>query len=115
MKITRVYTGEDNRSHFEDIEIPLTIHDQMGSKSEIQATAGVIFRSTDEEYEYDFHNAPCRQYVVNLEGILELEVGSGEKRRLNPGDVLLGEDVTGEGHITRAVVGPGRSLFIPLE
>ena len=67
MKITRVYTGEDNRSHFEEIEIPLTVHDQMGSKSEIQATAGVIFRSTDGDYEYSFHNAPQRQYVVNLE------------------------------------------------
>jgi len=87
----------------------------MGSKSKIQAAAGVIFRTTDGEYEYGFHNAPCRQYVVNLEGSLELEVGSGEKRRLNPGDILLGEDLTGEGHITRAVGGPGRSLFIPLE
>ena len=90
MKITRVYTGEDNRSHFEDIEIPLTIHDKMGSKSEIQATAGVIFRSTDEEYLSDFHNAPCRQSVVNLEGIRELEGGPAEKRRLMPGAVRLG-------------------------
>ncbi len=115
MKITRVYTGEDNRSHFEELDIPLTIQDQMGSKSEIQAGAGVIFRSTDGAYEYGFHNAPHLQYVVNLEGILELEVGSGEKHRLHPGDILLGEDLTGEGHITRAVDGPGRSLFIPLE
>ena len=49
MKITRVYTGEDNRSHFEDIEIPPTIHAQRGSTSEINVTAGDIFPPTAEE------------------------------------------------------------------
>ena len=46
---------------------------------------------------------------------MEVETGDGSKRRLAPGDILLGDDMTGEGHITRAVGGlPGRSLFIPL-
>lgn len=116
MKILRVYTGDDGRSHLEDIDVSLSIQGQFGFMSELHKAQGVIFRRTEGDYEVDFHNAPRRQYVVNLEGTLEIEVGDGSKRRLEPGDVLLGEDTTGQGHITRAVGGkPGRSLFIPLE
>ena len=43
-------------------------------------------------------------------------VGDGTKRVLGPGDVLLAEDTTGRGHISRAVRGEPRTcLFIPLE
>ena len=115
MKILRIFTGDDGRSHFEDSEIPLTVTDIMGSKSELQSGKGVVFRTTPADYAYPMHNAPCRQFVINLEGTLEMETGDGTRRRLGPGEVLLGEDTTGEGHSTRAVDGPGRSLFIPLD
>ncbi len=115
MKILRVFTGEDGKSHFEDIDIPLDEEHEFGSMSALHEARGVIFRKNPANYDLDFHNAPRRQYVVNLQGTLELETGDGSKRRLEPGDILLGEDKTGQGHITRAVDGPGRSLFIPLE
>ena len=51
----------------------------------------------------DFHNAPRRQYVVMMSGQLEIEIGDGTKRVLDPGDVLVAEDLTGKGHITRGV------------
>ena len=115
MKILRVFTGPDGRSHFDEVVVELSLQNAMGNMSELQAVKGVVFRTTPADYEFDFHNAPCRQYVVNLQGTLEMEAGDGTKRRLGPGEILLGEDTTGEGHITRAVDGPGRSLFIPLE
>ncbi len=115
MKIARVFTGDDGRSHPEEIEIALSNEHQFGIMSEMHKAEGVIFRRNEADYEVDFHNAPRRQYVVVLEGTLEIEVGDGTTRRLGPGDILLGEDTTGQGHITRAVGGkPGRSLFIPL-
>lgn len=115
MKVLRVYTGEDGKSHFEDLEIDLPRQGPVGCMSELQAGEGVIFRSSPADYDSGFHNAPRRQYVVILAGEMEVETGDGGKRRLVPGDVLLGDDMTGEGHITRAVGGrPGRSLFIPL-
>ena len=59
---------------------------------------------------------PDRQYVVNLEGEVEIEVGDGTKRILRTGDILLAEDTTGQGHISRAVAGkPRKSLFITLD
>jgi hypothetical protein len=116
MKIVRVYTGADNKSHFEDIEVPLKDGGKAGFLSELIKATGVIFRETGGDYNFDFHNAPRRQYVVNLEGEVEIEVGDGTKRILRTGDVLLAEDTTGQGHISRAVGGkPRKSLFITLD
>jgi hypothetical protein len=58
--------------------------------------------------------APRRQLVVNLYGAVEIETHSGDVRRLGAGDILLADDLTGSGHISRDVAGPRRNLFIPL-
>jgi hypothetical protein len=116
MKVVRVYTGPDNKSHFEDVEVPLKEGGKAGFMSELMKATGVVFRETDGNYNFDFHNAPRRQYVVNLEGEVEIEVGDGSKRLLRSGDILLAEDTTGQGHISRAVNGkPRKSLFITLD
>ena len=78
MKITRIYTGEDNESHFEDVDIPLASGGFAGLISKPVAAKDVIFRETGPDYDLDFHQAPRRQYVVNLTGSVEIEVGSGE-------------------------------------
>lgn len=115
MKVTRLYTGEDEESHFEDTEIQLKDNGDIGSLSEIVPANGVIFRETPGDYDYTWHNAPCKQYVVMLEGKVEIEVGDGTKRLLGDGDILLAEDVTGRGHRSYAVDGrPRKSLFITL-
>jgi hypothetical protein len=116
IKIVRLYTGPDNQSHFEDLEIPLKDAGKTGFLSELVKATGVLFRYTTGDYNYDFHPAPRRQYVVNLEGEVEIEVGDGTRRILRSGDILLAEDTTGQGHISRAVAGkPRKSLFITLE
>ncbi len=115
MKVTRVYTGSDNQSHFEDVEVPLDENGAIGRLSPLIPATGVIFRETAGDYDLDFHNAPRRQYVVMLEGAVEIEIGDGTKRVLGTGEILLAEDTTGQGHISRAVKGqPRKSLFIPL-
>jgi len=117
VKITRIYSGDDGESHFEDIEIPLTDRGgAIGAISKLENATGVLFRKTEGDYDYDFHNAPRRQYVINLDASVEIEVGDGTKRVLGPGDILLAEDTSGRGHISRAVDGkPRRSLFITLD
>ena len=115
MRIVRIYTGTDQRSHFDDVEVDLRDVGLGGRMSSLVPAKGVIFRETGGDYDLDFHNAPRRQYVVNLSGSVEIEVGSGEKRILGPGSILLAEDTTGQGHISRAVDRqPRQSLFIPL-
>ena len=48
-------------------------------------------------------DSPRRQYTITLSGAAEIEVGDGTKQQVGPGDVLLAEDLTGKGHITRVV------------
>jgi hypothetical protein len=116
MRITRLHTGDDGQSHFEDIEIDVCSHGEIGALSACYPATGVIFRETTGDYDYGWHNAPVRQYVVMLEGGVEVEVGDGTRRRFGAGDILLAEDTTGQGHRSRSVDHqPRRSLFITLD
>ena len=88
--MTRIFTGPDDESHFEDVEIPLRDLGAIGSMSELIPATGVVLRETGSEYDLDWHNAPRRQFVVMLSGgQVELEVGDGTKRRLGPGEILV--------------------------
>ncbi|MGD8831821.1 MAG: hypothetical protein PVF57_14560 [Pseudomonadales bacterium] len=116
MKIVRVYTGDDGASHFEDVELTLEDQGGAGRISSLWGGKGVIFREVDGDYALDYHNAPRRQLVVNLTGSVDIEVGDGTVRRLGPGSILLAEDTTGQGHISRSVDGEPRTcLFLPLD
>ncbi len=115
MKITRLYTGPDGESHFEDIDVPLEDDGDIGKVSKQIKATGIIFRETGKDYDYDWHNAPCRQYVIILEGEVEIEIGDGMKRRFGPADILLAEDITGRGHLSRAVNNqPRKAIVVPL-
>ncbi|MFC1899965.1 hypothetical protein ACFLYN_00045 [Chloroflexota bacterium] len=116
MKATRMYTGEDGESHFDDIDISLDDSGEMDRRSELIKATGIIFRETGGEYDLNWHNAERRQFVINLEGSVEIVLGDGSSRILGPGDILLAEDTTGKGHISRAVNNqPRKSLFITLD
>ncbi len=116
MQVVRIFTGDDGESHFEDVQIDLNRTSLAGMMSDPVGARSVIFREVSAGYFIDFHTAPRRQYVVNLTGGVEIETGLGEKRYLGPGEILLAEDTTGRGHISRDVDGqPRQCLFIPLE
>lgn len=116
MRVTRITTETSGDSRFEDIEVSLSDAGEIGRLSEPIAARSVIFRENAPDYDYDWHVAPERQLIVLLDGEIEIEVGSGERRRFSGGDLLLVEDTTGRGHRTRTVDGSRRrSLFIPLD
>lgn len=116
MEITRLYTGSDNESHFEDIEIPLKDGGDIGQLSELVDATGIIFRKTGPKYNYDWHNAPQRQYILMLDGAVDVEIGDGTIRRFQTGDILLVEDTEGRGHKSRAVDNQSRlSVFVTLD
>lgn len=116
MRITRLYTGKDNQSHFDDIDIQLKSRGPLGFFTELTDVKAFFFREVPADYQYNWHNVVCREYVITLEGKAEIEVSSGDKRRFGKGDVLLAEDVSGQGHKTR-VIGKKlwRQAFITLE
>lgn len=106
-KIWRVYSGQDGQSHI--AELPLAMKpftDTEGAHGEtttMQSVAGLAFRVAPAGYVLDWHCAPRRQYSISLSGSAEIEVGDGTVVRVGPGDVVLAEDLTGRGHVTRVV------------
>jgi hypothetical protein len=116
MKVTRIYTGEDGESHFEDTDISLVNSENSDHRSELMKATGIIFRETGCDYDLDFHNAPRRQFVINLEGSVEIILGDGSSRIFGSSEILLAEDTTGRGHISRAVNNqPRKSIFVTLD
>jgi hypothetical protein len=113
--VTRMFTGPDGKTHAEEITVPLG---ELRNASERSATVGVSglqFVRTSPAYDLDWHTAPRRQYVVTVSGESEVIIGDGSHIRLYPGKVMLVEDTTGEGHISKSVGGKDRvSLFLPL-
>ena len=116
MDIVRVFTDDDGRSHFEDVTVALEDHTAWGQISKLWPGRGVQFRTVPPEYFLDFHTAPRRQLVVNLTGSVELETGDGSRRIFGPGAIVLAEDTTGQGHISRSVDNEPRTcLFVHLD
>jgi hypothetical protein len=114
--IVRVFTGPDGQSHFEDVEIDLVDAGGAGRISPRWPGGGVQFREVAGDYLLDYHVAPRRQLVVNLTGSVEIETGTGATRVFGPGSILLAEDTTGQGHISRNVGGEPRTcLFVHLD
>ena len=115
MAFVRVYADTDGRSKFEDLDVPFQPTDPAETGAFSQQVTGVIFRRQPVGLVQDWHTAPRRQYVVTLRGLAEIESGSGEIRHFGPGDVLLADDLTGKGHITRVIGTETRiSISIPI-
>ena len=114
MKITRIFNDENGESHFEDIEIPLVDQGEIGLSEDINVKK-LQFRKVSADYDYDFHHAPQKQYIVLLDGGVEIETSLGEIRQFQTGEILLVEDVSGKGHKTKNLEKKERtSLFIHL-
>ncbi len=102
MQVVRMYTGEDGQSHFEELDLPFRLP-QESQRTDVQSSLGIQFVYQPPGFVIDMHTAPRRQYVITLQGRVDIVLGDGTSRRFVPGDVLLAEDLTGQGHITRIV------------
>lgn len=115
IQITRIYSGADGESHFEDFEVSLNDNGDIGFLSDGEPAKTIIFREVAPSYDYDFHTAPDRQYIVLLDGGVEIETSLGKKRSFPTGSILLMEDTTGKGHKTKNLKQEIRkSIFIKL-
>lgn len=117
--ILRIYSGADGQSHVEEMPVAMRpfvdTEGAYGEGTPLQHVQGITFRVSPPGYVLSWHCAPRRQYTITLAGEAEIEVGDGTMKRIGPGDVLLAEDLTGQGHITR-VVGQQQRFYmvIPL-
>ena len=81
---------------------------------ELAASSITFTRSPNGRFS-DWHNAPRRQYAIFLSGgQMEVAIGGGTTRRFGPGDAVLFEDLTGQGHTSRSVGGDRLTAIVPL-
>jgi hypothetical protein len=112
--ITRLYTGSDNQTHAEEVELKFTPGKPAEVAKLMPITSAELHRTAGGSVD-DWHRAPRRQYVITLSGHGELEVADGKKISFGPGSIDLVEDTTGKGHITKAVGTEDRvTLQLPL-
>lgn len=102
MQFVRMYTGPDGESHFEELDVGLS-PSQESQRTDMKRAEGIQFLYQPPGFKLDMHPAPRRQYVITLQGETQIILGDGTSRIFGPGDVLLAEDLTGQGHITRTV------------
>jgi hypothetical protein len=103
-----IYSDSDGRTHFREEFFPWQKTQSSDPKTLVMQTPFVDaqklgFLTIPRGYSSEWHPAPGKRFVIFLSGLAELEVGSGERRKVGPGDVVLVTDVQGRGHITRVL------------
>ena len=93
MASIRLYTGEDGKSHIEEIDV--SSHPEL---TQLHGAKGIVFRAMETGFFSDWHVAPRRQYIITLSGEGEIGLADGTVYRLGAGDVNLAEELTGFGH-----------------
>ena len=116
MRIHNLFTDENGETHFRDIEIEWKNEGPGGKTSDTLPATGIIFRETQGSYDLDWHPAPRRQYIINLDAGVQITASDGEARIIAAGEVILVEDTHGKGHLSKAIEGKMRhSIFVPVE
>ena len=116
MKIHNLYVDDKGETHFRDIEIEYVESTSAGRMSKRLPASGIIFREVQPTYDLDWHPAPRRQYIINLDAGVQITASDGESRKIGAGEVLLVEDTKGKGHLSKALDGKLRHcIFVTLD
>jgi hypothetical protein len=103
----RIFADDAGESHMEDLDLTMLPKQIFPKLPELHLTpvvgaTGLSFcRVPPGMTEVSWHNSPSRKIVIWLTGEIEYETSDGMVRRMPPGSVVLSEDTTGKGHISR--------------
>ncbi len=108
MKYDRLYSDDDGKTHFDEVEVALESTDFAPPAPAFYASAAVaaeryLFARIPVGWEGPIHPTPKRQLWIGTSGQSDITAGSGETRRYGPGDVLQLDDERSHGHVTRVV------------
>ena len=108
MKYTKIYSDDKGETHFKDINIELKSVDYAPPApplllSKLFPANQYAFTLFKSGWYGDWHPTPMRQIYFLLSGTLESTVSDGETRIFGSGSIVLVEDTTGKGHITKVV------------
>ncbi len=93
-----LYSGADGQSRFADEALALKTDDVGRLTTGVLGARGWMYAETPQERFVDWHTSGPGGVSVMLDGYMDLEIGSGERRRLVAGDMLIALDTVGQGH-----------------
>jgi len=108
MQYTRLYADEHGESHFEDVEIDLTLTEYAPPAPPLELSASTAaqqfgFMRAPAGWSSDWHPSSARNVFFVLTGEWEVTASDGEMRRFTAGSVLRVEDTAGKGHSSRVI------------
>lgn len=108
MKYDRLYSDDDGKTHFDEVEVALEPTNFAPPAPAFDASAPsaakrYLFARLPVGWEGPIHSTPKRQFWITTSGHGDVTAASGETRRYGPGDVLLLDDECSHGHVTRVV------------
>ena len=109
MKFPRIYADEQGETHIGVLDVaeheaPLgPPPNPVGRMTEIETVTSFVTLSVPVGTEAPSHNAPQPYICIVLSGQGEIVASDGTSLRVGPGELIFFDDVTGKGHITRAI------------
>lgn len=103
LAITRLYTGADGQSHFDQVPVTARAAGLASESSDPLKMADAFMVRGAPGFFQPWHNADKKRYIVVLSGEAEIRTTTGASARLVPGRLYLAEDLTGKGHTFRVI------------
>ncbi len=110
MLFVQIYADAEGESHFREIDVPESEQafgpppNPTGRLADFGATTNMFVFTIPAGTVVPAHPAPQAYISVILDGEVEVIASDGESRCFRPGKVLFCDDLTGKGHVTRALV-----------
>jgi hypothetical protein len=105
MRGFHLHGDESGDTHLDPLELAErdSYAGRVRSVSDIPVTTMGMGEFIGRKPDVGVHQAPRRQFLVVLQGELEIVTTLGQQERLRPGDVLFADDGGSKGHISRDV------------
>lgn len=87
-----LFTDADGRARFRDESIELGEGTPSARLSPLFPSGGCQLRHSPPGFESGFHCTVTPQWVVILDGVMEIELQDGSKRRFHPGEHFFSVD-----------------------
>jgi quercetin dioxygenase-like cupin family protein len=115
LKYSVLYTDSEGLTHFKDQYLSWNDSGDGFSSTPLVDAKQIGFFLIQAGKNFDWHPTPRKQFVMVLDGTMEVEAGDGEKRKSEPGNILLVTDIKGRGHRTNNLGNkPITIVWVPL-
>ncbi|MDO5623922.1 MAG: hypothetical protein Q4G71_04455 [Pseudomonadota bacterium] len=92
LKLPELHTDADGRARFRDVPMALTEGTPAARLSPLMPSGGVQFRQSPVGFRSDFHCTTAPQWLLVLQGCMEIGLQDGSTRRFGPGQGFYSND-----------------------